>query len=95
MFAIGLIQSNLGSAKSKAYLDDIYGSWVFFKRDDVFHEDKIVPRFSEYLIYDEGQGAEITGNLLGGWFIPISTIIWKKAFWINCEGRIANQDVDP
>lgn len=94
----GFIQSKLDSFKSKSHLDGIYGSWDFFKSEDVFHEDKIIPRFSEYPIYGEGQESEIMGNLLGGWFIPISAVMWKKSFLEKLGGfrmdLLINQDVD-
>ena len=98
LFDVGFIQAKLNCFKNKAHMDAIYGPWDFFKSDGVFDKSKIVPRFSEYPIYSEGQESEIMGNLLGGWFIPISAIMWKKSFLDKIGGFRSdlniNQDVD-
>lgn len=95
---VGFVKSKLNSFKRKSHMDAIYGPWDFFKSDDAFDIGKIVPRFSQYPIYGEGQESEIMRNLLGGWFIPISAVMWRKSFLEKLGGfRLdlsINQDVD-
>ncbi len=94
----GFIESKLDAFGDKPQMDAIYGSWDFFKGDGVFNPSDIIPRFSGYPLYKEDQEFEIMKNLLGGWFIPVSAVMWKKSFLERIGGfrpdLSINQDVD-
>lgn len=79
-------------------LDGIYSKFDFFTGAESFNVAYEVPRYSRYPLFDVGNEDKILNNLLGGWYLPICTIIWKKSFLLKIEGfqtdLIINQDVD-
>lgn len=79
-------------------LDAVYGPWEFFEGEGIFHKEQLIPRHSVYPLYEELCESEILKNLLAGWFIVLSAILWRKSFLLKIGGfredLIVNQDVD-
>lgn len=76
----------------------LYGPWVSFEGEGAFNSNQIVPNYSDYPLVGLGESKIILSNLLGGWFINLNTLIWKREFLDNIGGfredLLINQDVD-
>jgi glycosyltransferase involved in cell wall biosynthesis len=94
----GFFESKIKFLRSQDEFDAVYGPWEFFEGEGLFQEKEIIPRHSVYPLYEEFCEAVILKNLLAGWFIVLSAILWRKSFLLKMGGfredLIVNQDVD-
>lgn len=76
----------------------VYGPWEHFSASGDFDEATVIPRHADYPLETKPNAAIQMERLLGGWFIPLHAILWRKDFLLQLGGQDEqlkiNQDVD-
>jgi glycosyltransferase involved in cell wall biosynthesis len=82
----------------QADLDGCYGSYDYFESDGAFDPAQIYFKHKYPVITSPDKTKEHLVNYLGGNFLPLHSIIWRKEFLLKCGGHDTalsiNQDVD-
>jgi glycosyltransferase involved in cell wall biosynthesis len=87
-----------------AFLDEqpqinaCYGDHDWFESDAAFSQDKIVFKHKYEVLTESGNDERHLQHYLGGWFLPLNSIIWRNDFLNKIGGLqedlMINQDVD-
>ena len=84
--------------RSGKKFDWIYGPWDVFEVNNETQKHTMIPRFQPYPLEVESNIEEKMRRLLGGWFIPVHAILWKRDHLESIGGFATylkiNQDVD-
>ena len=79
-------------------LSGVYASWHTFVGIRDFDPSQLVPAYSPYPLLDKAQSTDHIGNLLKGWYLHPSSIVFRKLPLQQISGfnetLKVNQDVD-